>query len=119
LTVLYRVIHALNAWFTIAMFWCYLVMFLIALPMMFVFPPGTLLLLFIGLASLIFVIPAGRILSFTEHVVARSSLAHHKCPRCQGELLPRSAPDEPWECRSCHARYQPTGELVEGEPAQA
>jgi ribosomal protein L37AE/L43A len=76
---------------------------------MFIFPPGTLMLLWMALLSLIFVVALGKLLRFVQLNIANRALGNRRCPSC-GERFndPRDRSHE-WRCESCGALFEPDG----------
>ena len=86
LLVLYRFVSAVNAVYGLAVAWVYIAAFLAALGMVFIFPPGTLLVFFIGLASLGLAVAMGYVIDALTRWMARRALARSRCPRCGDSL---------------------------------
>ncbi|MCI0363043.1 MAG: hypothetical protein L0Y44_00565 [Phycisphaerales bacterium] len=109
--MLYRFLRSINAWFGLAVLWVCLAAFLLALPLMFIFPQGTLLLLFVGLFGLGLAVIGFKVLRYFEHALARRSLARGSCPRC-GQHDSTIPSDEPWRCAACGTSYEVSGNEV-------
>jgi hypothetical protein len=61
--VLYRIVHAVNTGYGIAVFWAYVGAFVLAFALMFVFPFGTLALVLLGVMSLVIWLGIGKVLA--------------------------------------------------------
>jgi ribosomal protein L37AE/L43A len=106
--VLYRLFRSINAAYPMAVLWSYIAAFFLALALMFVFPQGTLLLLFLGLAGLGAVILTSKTLNGVQHLLARHALGRGVCPNCR---TPRpSVPQQAdWRCPRCHITFTSSG----------
>jgi len=80
--LLYRFIRRVNRAFALAVLWTYIGAFVLAFSLMFVFPPGTLLLVFLGVFGLVAAVGGAQLLGGTEHFLARSLIRREWCPRC-------------------------------------
>lgn len=124
--VLYRIVHFINAWFAIAMLWVFIAALLLALSMMFILPPITILLLFLGLIGLGLAVVVARLLRFAQHALARYALAGGVCPRCaaggQQRFTPQEAPSDPaapWRCEACGSEFLLSGAEAESSDNRA
>lgn len=105
----YRVMKSMSDWYALAVLWTYLAAFLIALALVFVFPLGPLILLFLGLASLGGVLLTARLLRSIKHRAARYSLNRGACPMCLADGQPRPQLGQPWRCEKCAAEFSVDG----------
>lgn len=114
--MLYRLAQAVNASYGLAVAWGYLGMFAIACMLLFVFPQVTLLLLFLGLASLALTIAGGWLVDVITRAIARHSLKADVCPRCANASGRHIDSDRPWICEHCHSEFKVGGgEITERE----
>ena len=112
LPVLYRALRFVNANYALTVFWGYVILFGIALALIFVFPPLPLFMIFIGVAFLGLFALMAKCLSAMERTVARHALRHGVCPSCR---QPNPAPamvDNRWQCVHCGAAFEPSGALI-------
>ena len=117
--VLYRLAHAVNASYGLVIAWGYILLFALALSLLFVFPQMSLLLFFLGLASLAVTITLGWLIDGITRAMARRALSAGRCPRCRETLPAMLEPDEACLCGSCHSQFQAGGaELDERERAR-
>jgi hypothetical protein len=108
--VLYRIAAAVNATYGLAVAWTYIAAFVLALGMIFIFPPGTLLVFFIGLASLGLAVALGKVIDAITRSMARRSMASGRCPRCRDVLALISHGDEsPAICALCGSAFTSDG----------
>jgi len=98
--VLYRILRWITTWYPLAVLWLCILAMILAFSLMFVFPPGTLLLLFLGLAGLGTAVIGFRALQAMQRGVARRSMAHGVCPSCKARQA-WPANGEPWRCSTC------------------
>jgi hypothetical protein len=103
--MLYRVVRVINEWYAISVFWAYLGLFLVAFALVFVFPLGPILLLFLGLAGLGVAIIAGKLLRQMQLSLARHALAQGRCPRCQFAMPQHHPLQESWTCIHCGSQF--------------
>ncbi|MCP3903282.1 MAG: hypothetical protein GY715_06565 [Planctomycetes bacterium] len=105
----YRIIRAFNHGYPLVMLGLYVGSLILAMGLMFVFPPGTLLLLGLGLASLGIVILFARLLEMLEHLLARLILRSGTCPNCGRRMQTIHDEERPWTCESCERVFSATG----------
>jgi len=105
----YRLIRSFNHCYPMAMMGLYVGAMILALALMFVFPPGTLLLLGFGLASLGIVVLIARISEIFEHASARSILRSGVCPTCGHRMQTIRDETRPWTCEWCEHTFTTTG----------
>jgi hypothetical protein len=104
----YRFVRSVTRVYPIMVLGLYVAAFLLAASMMFIFPPGTLLLFWLGLVGLVFVVLLAKLLRFLERFVASSVLATGRCPVCDGPApRPMNAAIR-WQCESCGFTFQRT-----------
>jgi ribosomal protein L37AE/L43A len=115
--VLYQIVRSLNEWYPLAVLWMYIGALLLALAMMFIFPQGTILLMFLGLAGLAFVAVGWRLLQWTMHALARGILTRGLCPNCKKSASAHD-PSSDWTCVHCGATFSPRGVQLNEEANQ-
>ena len=121
--MLYRVVRAVKRGYAFGVFWLYLAAFLLAFALVFVFPPGTILLLFLAIFGLVFFVATGHAIRFVAHLLARGLLKKDICPVCRAEgTLEPASTGQPNEieagtrlCRACGAAYLATGAEAEDD----
>ena len=104
-------ISAVNAVYGLAVAWVYIAAFVLALGMVFIFPPGTLLVFFIGLASLGLAVALGKLIDAITRGMARRSMASGRCPRCR-DLLTHAGErgdERPVVCALCGSAFLDDG----------
>jgi len=106
--VLYRVLHAANEWYGLAVFWLFVTAFIAALTMIFIFPFASLLLVFLGVFALLGAVMIGKVLGAAERGAARSSLRRHACPQC-GSSLPPADDAGGQRCETCGGAFCASG----------
>lgn len=131
-----RLLRLLNHWFTLAVFWSYLVAFALAFTMVLVFfPVGALALLLGGIFTLPAVVIVSLGLSAWERAWCRRWLRAERCPQCgcesaihhwsgttfaEEDLSLRNEGERPsYECRRCGALFAASGEGAEAPLAAA
>ena len=110
--MLFRVIHAINAGYALAIFWVYVAALVVGLCAVFIFPPAPLMLVFLGLLFLGPALIGSKILLSIERLLVRRLVRHGVCPQCH-EISPAQDPAASnWRCEHCHAEYLPNGSAV-------
>lgn len=105
----YRLVHWIAREYPIAVFWMYVAAFGLAFSMIFVFPPATIVLLWLGLTGLVFVVLIAKVLAFGDRWLARYILDGGGCPGCGERMQTRRDPACPWVCESCGAHFLASG----------
>jgi hypothetical protein len=111
--LLYRIIHAVNASYVLAVASLYIGAAALALCLLFIFPQVALLLLFMGLASLGFSVMIGWMIDGATRAIARRALASGRCPCCQAAGQPALQADAVWICRACMTEFEPGGGQID------
>lgn len=111
--MLYRIAHAINAWYALAVAWVYIGAFALALGLLFVFPQVTLLMFFLGLASLGFAVMLGWIIDSVARGMARRAVNAGRCPRCSRGGQSAKEPDTSWTCEHCAAEFALDGAEID------
>ncbi len=110
----YRVVRAINGGYPMVVLGLYIMAFLLAFCLMFIFPPGTLLLLGFGLAGLVGVFIVGRMLGAVEHSIARAILRGGACPSCGHRIETIRDDGASWRCGMCEIVFRPDGSEQSG-----
>ena len=105
----YRMMRSINGGYPLVVLGLYITAFILALCLMFIFPPGTLLLLGFGLAGLVGVLIVGRTLGAMEHFIARTILRGGACPSCGHRMQTSRDEADVWQCEACDAVFRPDG----------
>ncbi len=103
-------LRTFNAHFGIVAVLGYLGLFVMAFVLMFLFPLGALVLVFVGIFGLAIVVPAAAGAQALERSMNRRRLAAGSCPRC-GATLDSTAAEGgvPQVCGGCGASWTPAG----------
>ena len=80
--MIYRLIAKFNDDFGLFVFFLYLAAFILAFLMVFIFPPGALALMLLGLIGFVGVWVIVVIMRFFERILARKALDADRCPSC-------------------------------------
>jgi len=110
----YRVLRAISDVYPTAVLGCYVAAMIVALAMMFIFPPGTLLLLGFGLAGLVLVVLLYRLLTMVVRADARLILGGGACPCCGRRMQTQRDESRPWACEWCEVTFLPSGAETDG-----
>lgn len=105
-----RILHAIRARYTLAVFWTYVVAFGVAFLSIFVFPPAALALVLTGLLLLVPAVLVGSALRLADRVVSAPCLARGECPHCRASH--GGAGPAAFECSACGARFDERGEWI-------
>jgi ribosomal protein L37AE/L43A len=111
--MLYRVAHAVNASYAVTIAGLYIAAFVVAFSLLFIFPQVTLLLLFLGLASLGLTITLGWAIDAATRRVAKRAIDAGRCPRCGRASVSGVEASEPWTCSHCHSQFHRGGVEVD------
>ena len=110
--MLYRLCTRFNDDFGLLVFGGYLLAFLLAFIMVFIFPPGALALVLLGLAGFVGVWVVMSVSRGLERALARTRIREHECPACGDQLGTISGPGDPEElhrCAGCAQDFEPDG----------
>ena len=105
----FRIIRAISHSFGLGVFFLYVALFLGTFSLIFIFPPGALVMVFLGLAGLLAAAIVGWSLRTMEHLFARSLLKQGVCPGCANRHLPDRLDDTDWQCEQCGAVFMNSG----------
>jgi len=117
----YRIIRTAHESFVLGLFWVYVVLFVLALAMVFVFPPGAIALFFGSLVSLPFAVVGSLLLRMLRSGFAAMILRGGSCPCCGERMLSVRDSSVDWHCEFCAACFHPGGleEPVSPVPAHS
>ncbi len=115
--MLYRIVRTINEWYALTLFWTFLGLFFVAFALVFVFPPGTIVLLFLGLGAMGVAVVCGRILRGTQRSLARRALSQGRCPRCLTAAPGQVASRQSWKCEHCGTSFGDRGDEAIPTPA--
>ena len=106
----YRVLRTISEAYAIGVLFIYIAMFGLALVFMFIMPPATIVLLWIGLFSLPVAIILGKVISVSLNSLSRGYLRMGVCPSC-GHRAEGDQPllQEEWTCPECDTTYTKHG----------
>lgn len=115
--MLYRILHKVTSTYPFVVFWGYVGAFMLAFAFVFVFPPITIVLVFVAVLCVPIVFLTRMILIVPQHMLARYVLKRGACPRC-GEFVVAATgeTEHDWHCVSCGAHYTKHGEEIEVLP---
>jgi hypothetical protein len=106
----YRIIRAVNRAYSLAVLWLYIAAFIVAVVLMFMYPIGTIALVWAGLVGIVLVLLAGKSLAVLQRAVARRALARGRCPGCAATLEGESPSDSDLRrCDACGSVFLSTG----------
>jgi hypothetical protein len=91
--MIYRLLCRFNDLFGLLVFGVYLAAFMLAFVLVFLFPPGALLLVLLGLTGFVLVWAVMMVSRGLERSLARASIRKGLCPTCEGELVSTPAPE--------------------------
>lgn len=129
--MLYHAVRAVHRGYALTLFWLYIGLFGVAFLCIFVFPPATLALLFVGIFGLVVAYMGGVLLGVTENSLARSALRRSRCPSCGGAMgEPAAASAVAFAgapgvaatdrtCSVCGARFESSGSEIDPEPSSS
>ena len=90
--MLYRLLCRFNDLFGLLVFGGYIAAFMLAFVMVFLFPPGALLLVLLGLAGFVLIWVVMTVSRGIERSLARSCIQKGLCPTCEGAVVGSPAP---------------------------
>jgi hypothetical protein len=85
--MLYRILCSFNDDFGLCVFFVYLAAFALAFVLIFIFPPGALALVMLGILGFVGIWVVVACSKMLERSICRRQLAAGCCPFCSGELL--------------------------------
>lgn len=104
-------LHAVNEWYGLTVFWLFVAAFIAALAMIFIFPFASLLLVFLGVFALLGAVLVAKLLGAAERGAARSALHRSACPRCGAPVVARN-PAGTAACARCGEAFLASGALA-------
>ena len=109
----YLILRAVNVGLPCALLTLFILAFVMAFVLMFIYPLGSLILVFLGLGGLWGSAILGKLANIGQLQLARSMLSRKLCPNCgnsRSDKLDLS-------CEECEARFDSGGiMIVEAEP---
>ena len=118
--MLYRFCRSLNEWYAVSVFFLYIGLFLLAVCLVFIFPPAAIFLLFFSIFALVIFRGLSMLISACERSIARNALGRGACPGCGFDLHEEQTMTEPAHgCVSCGALYAASGARITAEDQAA
>ena len=105
----YRIIRSAHEGFVVGLFWIYVVLFAVAMCMIFIFPPGAIVLFFGCLVSLPLAVLGALLLRTMRAGLASTILRSGRCPCCGERMQSARQDSEAWRCAYCGACFHPGG----------
>jgi hypothetical protein len=99
--VLYRILHGINSYYALTVFWLYVAAFAVTFPFVFVFPPMPLLMIFLAILCLGIVVVLAKVLAALENLAVRHLVRRGTCPHCRHASAPVASTGGPWVCDHC------------------
>lgn len=115
----YRIIRGAHEGFVVGLFWIYVVLFAIAMCMVFIFPPGAIMLFFGCLVSLPLAVLGALILRTLRAGLATTILRSGRCPSCSEPMRSIRKGSEEWRCEFCAACFHSGGREEPVSPGAA
>jgi ribosomal protein L37AE/L43A len=115
----YRIIRGAHEGFVVGLFWIYVVLFAIAMCMVFIFPPGAIMLFFGCLVSLPLAVLGALFLRTLRAGLATTILRSGRCPCCSERMQSARPAAEAWRCEFCDACFHPGGQEEPVSPVAA
>ena len=114
--MIYRLLAKFNDDFALFVFFLYLAAFVLAFLMVFIFPPGALALMLLGLVGFVGVWVIVGVMRFFERILARKSLSQDRCPCCSHAEGFSLTPSEEWDsvvlCGGCGQHFESGGRRI-------
>jgi hypothetical protein len=104
----YRIIRAVNRAYALTVLWLYIAAFLVAVALMFMYPIGTITLVWVGLVGIVVVVLGGKLLALAQRAVARRALGAGRCPNC-GSSFEGVSREASRACEACGCAFLPNG----------
>ena len=121
--MIYRLLAKFNDDFGLFVFFLYLAAFVLAFLMVFIFPPGALALMLLGLVGFVGVWLIVVVMRFFERILARKSLDQDRCPCCSKmegfSITPSSEWDSVVLCAGCGQHFESGGRRIPPEEDDA
>ena len=117
--MIYRLLAKFNDDFGLFVFFLYLAAFILAFLMVFIFPPGALALMLLGLIGFVGVWLIVVIMRFFERSLARKALGDDRCPCCTVASALVVTPSTEWDsvvcCDGCGQLFESGGRRIQAE----
>ena len=117
--MIYRLLAKFNDDFGLFVFFLYLAAFVLAFLMVFIFPPGALALMLLGLIGFVGIWGVVMVMRFFERILARKALEQNRCPCCSEaeglSLTPSSEWDSVVLCGGCGQHFESGGRRIAPE----
>ena len=117
--MIYRLLAKFNDDFGLFVFFLYLAAFLLAFLMVFIFPPGALALMLLGLVGFVVVWLIVVVMRTFERLLALKALAKDRCPCCAHHEGMTVTPSSEWDsvvlCGGCGQHFESGGRRVPPE----
>jgi hypothetical protein len=125
--MIYRAVRAVHRGYALTLFWLYFCLFGLAFFLIFILPPATIALLFLGIFGLVAAWSGNILLCAVGNALARRSLRRARCPHC-GAGMERAAHREDSDghgssgaaadqelvaCIQCGRRFERCGAAIE------
>lgn len=110
--MLYRLFSRFNDDFGLLVFVVYLLAFALAFVLIFIFPPGALVLVLLGLAGFVVIWMVLLLTRAGERSIARKHIRRGACPLCGGSTAAVPGPGDPerlHQCDQCSQNYESDG----------
>ncbi|MDA0803143.1 MAG: hypothetical protein O2819_05245 [Planctomycetota bacterium] len=107
-------LRSFNSNFGVVALLAYVALFCLAFVLMFLFPLGSLVLVFLGIFGLAVVVPAAALAQALERALSRKRLALGQCPLCGAEVLVRGVTSARpgTTCVSCGSEWMSDGSTL-------
>ena len=119
LKMIYRLLAKFNDDFGLFVFFLYLAAFLLAFVMVFIFPPGALALMLLGLVGFVGVWLIVVVMRSFERLLALKALGEDRCPCCSHDQGMTITPSSEWDsvvhCGGCGQHFESGGRRVPPE----
>ena len=117
--MIYRLLAKFNDDFGLFVFFLYLAAFVLAFLMVFIFPPGALALMLLGLVGFVGVWMIVVIMRFFERILARKALGSDRCPCCSKLSEFVVTPSSEWDsvvcCGGCGQLFESGGRRIQAD----
>lgn len=110
--MLFRMLYALNRWYALAVLWIYIALFVLAFALMFIFPPASLAMVFLGVIGLGVAGLAFKAMHAAQSALVRRMISRGQCPLCS-ETNQYGQREGQFACVRCNAVFLDNGMEVE------
>ena len=115
--MLYTILRAINEWYAITVLWVYVLLFVVAFALIFVFPPAPLAMVFLGVIGLGLATLVSKVLRRLQNTIARRMIARGECPRCRHNNQ-YGQTEQRFICVRCNTEFLPRGDEVDANLEQ-